>query len=75
MEGDHDGFDFHERIPRVVIGPGATVEGTLKFEREVELFVSDSATIGRVEGAKPIRFAGESPDKTRSASAAGVEKE
>jgi len=44
--------------PRVVIGPGAVVQGTLKFEREVELYVSDRATIGPVAGAAPIRFAG-----------------
>ena len=40
------------RIPRVVIGPNATVQGELRFEREVELFVHPSAKIGPVVGAK-----------------------
>lgn len=39
------------KIPRVVIGPDATVQGTLRFDREVELFVHPSAHIGTVVGA------------------------
>jgi len=54
-------FSFWEDIPRVVIGPGSIVQGTLKFEGEVELYVSDTATIGAVEGAKVVRFSGERP--------------
>lgn len=49
------------RKPRIVIGPSAVVEGILKFEREVDLFVSDRAKIGRVEGAKAVTFSGEEP--------------
>jgi hypothetical protein len=30
--------------------PGAVVDGTLRFEREVKLYVSNTATIGKVEG-------------------------
>lgn len=48
-------------IPRIVIGPGAVVSGPLKFERKVELYVSDRATIGPVEGATPVRFTGDRP--------------
>jgi hypothetical protein len=40
--------------PRVVIGARATVAGVLRFKREVELLVSESATIGTVEGATPV---------------------
>ncbi len=47
--------------PRIVIGPGATVEGTMKFERPVKLYVSDKATIGSVVGASPISFSGDQP--------------
>ncbi len=47
--------------PRVVIGPGAVVEGTLRFEREVRLYVSDKATVGPVEGATPTLFSGDKP--------------
>jgi hypothetical protein len=51
---------FHD-VPRIVIGPGATVQGDLRFERTVQLFVSDKATIGTVTGAKPIPFTGDAP--------------
>jgi DUF4097 and DUF4098 domain-containing protein YvlB len=46
-------------VPRVEIGPGATVQGELRFEREVKLYVSDKATIGPVTGATPIPFTGD----------------
>jgi len=49
--------------PKIVIGPGSVVKGTLKFERTVRLYVSDRATIGPVEGATPIMFSGDrAPD-------------
>lgn len=47
--------------PRVVVGPGASVEGTLQFDRAVRLYVSDTATIGPVTGATPVRFSGSQP--------------
>ena len=47
------GISFgRQRIPRIVIGPDVTVQGTLRFDREVELFVHPSAKIGTVNGAK-----------------------
>ena len=48
-------------VPRIVIGPGATVQGELRFERTVKLYVSDKATIGQVTGATPIPFTGDTP--------------
>jgi cytoskeletal protein CcmA (bactofilin family) len=48
-------------MPRVVIGPGTVVAGTLRFERPVKLYVSERATIGKVVGATPVRFSGEQP--------------
>ena len=54
------GWSSHH-TPRVVIGPGATVDGTLRFEQQVHLYVSDKATIGPVSGATPIKFAGDNP--------------
>jgi DUF4097 and DUF4098 domain-containing protein YvlB len=47
--------------PHIVIGPGAVVQGTLRFEREVKLYVSDRATVGTIEGATPIKFSGDRP--------------
>jgi cytoskeletal protein CcmA (bactofilin family) len=58
---EHSFFNWNGSEPRIVIGPGATVAGSLRFEREVRLYVSDRATIGPVTGAKPIRFSGEDP--------------
>jgi hypothetical protein len=49
--------------PRVVIGPDAVVNGELRFERKVELYVSDKATIGPVLGASPVRYSGEEPTR------------
>jgi hypothetical protein len=44
------------RIPRIVIGPQARVDGPLVFEREVRLYVHDSAQVGPVTGATAVRF-------------------
>jgi hypothetical protein len=49
--------------PRVVIGPGAVVQGDLRFKRQVRLFVSDRATIGPVSGATAVTFTGASAPK------------
>lgn len=49
------------RVPKVVIGANSEVAGPLVFEREVELWVHESARIGRVEGAEPKRFSGSRP--------------
>jgi len=54
-------FTKDRRPPRIVIGPGAVVEGKLRFEHEVELLVSDRAKIGSVEGAKAVSFSGDQP--------------
>lgn len=52
---------FGNDVPRIEIGPGATVQGDLRFEREVKLYVSDRATIGPVTGTTPIPFSGTTP--------------
>jgi len=56
-----DWFSSSSHRPRIVIGPGAVVQGDLRFEREVQLYVSDKATVGPVTGATAIRFSGEKP--------------
>jgi len=50
-----------EDVPRIVIGPGSVVGGTLNFERPVKLYVSDKATIGPVQGATAVKYSGERP--------------
>jgi len=54
-------FHFGNGVPRIVIGPGAVVQGELRFEREVKLYVSDHATVGPVSGATAISFSGDQP--------------
>lgn len=53
------------RKPRVVIGPGSRVLGTIILQREVELFISDTAEVGGVEGEMTmddaVRFSGARP--------------
>jgi hypothetical protein len=48
-------------VPRIVIGPGTVVGGTLNFERKVSLYVSDKATIGPVQGATAVKYSGARP--------------
>ena len=60
------------KVPRIVIGPNAQVQGKLIFEREVELYVHATAKHGAIEGEgtgsnaisapKPIIFTGKEPD-------------
>lgn len=52
---------FNGEEPVIIIGPGATVQGDLRFERKVRLYVSDKATIGNVTGATPVSFTGDTP--------------
>jgi hypothetical protein len=54
-------FSHNRRPPRIIIGPGAVVEGKLRFEHEVELLVSDRAKIGPVDGATAVTFSGDAP--------------
>jgi hypothetical protein len=55
-------FNRKGRPPRIVIGPGAVVEGKLRFEHEVELLVSDRAKVsGPVDGATAVTFSGDQP--------------
>lgn len=49
------------RKPRIVIGPQARVDGPLVFERDVVLYVHDSATTGAITGAQAIRFSTATP--------------
>lgn len=46
----------NKRPPRIVIGPDAVVEGDLVFEREVVLYVHETARTGTVTGATPIPY-------------------
>lgn len=62
VKEDTSWFHFGvSRDPRIVIGPHAVVQGDLVFKRTVQLYVSDSATVGKIEGAKPVPFTGDKP--------------
>lgn len=51
--------------PRIVIGPGVRVQGQIVLEREVDLYISDSAEVGGVTGVmsmdQAVRFSGDRP--------------
>lgn len=50
------------KVPRIVIGPNATVNGPLRFEQQVKLYVSESAQVsGPIEGATAEKFSGSQP--------------
>lgn len=57
--------DNSNRKPRVVIGPGSEVAGAIVLGYEVELFISQTAKVGGVEGVMSmddaIRFSGDRP--------------
>ena len=52
-----------QRIPRIVIGPNAVVDGALVFERDVVLYVHQTARIGSVRGATPKSYNTATPPK------------
>ena len=58
-------WNRNSRKPKVIIGPGSTVVGQIVLEREVELFISETAEVGGVSGEMSIddavRFSGERP--------------
>lgn len=47
---------INKRKPKIVIGPGAVVERELVFKREVDLYVHQTARIGKVTGATPVAY-------------------
>lgn len=53
------------RMPKVVIGPGSRVLGRIVAEREIELYLSDTAEVGEVTGEialeDAVRFSGARP--------------
>jgi hypothetical protein len=57
--------DSKNQIPEIVIGPGSVVEGRIILERKVELYISESAEVGGVEGEMTmndaVRFSGNRP--------------
>lgn len=44
------------RIPRIIVGPNAVVDGELRFEREVKLYVHKTARVGKITGATAVAF-------------------
>ena len=56
---------FGRRKPKIVIGPGSRVLGTIRAEHEIELFISETAEVAAVSGEssldEAVRFSGDSP--------------
>ena len=59
------GWGGKRRTPKVIIGPNSQVLGRIHAKREIELFISDSATVGSVTGKASlddaVRFSGDRP--------------
>lgn len=59
------GWKRKRRKPIIIIGPNSTVVGEIRLEREVELFISESAEVGGVTGEltmdDAVRFSGARP--------------
>jgi len=59
------GRNNDKRKPKVIIGPGSKVVGRIMLEREVELYISDSAEVGGVSGEMSmddaVIFSGDRP--------------
>ncbi len=59
------GWKKKRRKPIIIIGPNSTVMGQIRLEREVELFISESAEVGGVRGElsmdDAVRFSGRRP--------------
>lgn len=55
----------NKRVPRVVIGPGSSVEGVVQLDQKVDLFIHESARVGGVSGVMSfddaVRFSGDRP--------------
>ena len=58
-------FGQKSRKPKVIIGPGSRVDGEIVAEREIELYISESAQVGGVSGKMQMddamRFSGDRP--------------
>jgi hypothetical protein len=54
-----------KKMPEIIIGPGSVVEGSIVLEREVKLYISETAEVGGVEGKMSmddaVRFSGDRP--------------
>lgn len=48
-------------VPTIVIGENVRVAGPLQFDRQVELFIHESAEVGQIQGAEPRYFSGDRP--------------
>jgi DUF4097 and DUF4098 domain-containing protein YvlB len=63
--GGSSWFSKNPRVPEIVIGPDTEIHGDIRLEREVKLYISNSATVGGVSGemtlADAVRFDGDRP--------------
>jgi hypothetical protein len=54
-----------KRVPQIVIGPGSVVEGEIRLERKVELYIHETASVSGVTGVMSmddaVRFSGNRP--------------
>ena len=51
------------KVPRIIIGPNAIVDGELRFERKVDLYVHTTAKVGTVIGATAQAYTDTIPER------------
>ncbi len=65
IEKPHGFNSGNSKLPTIIVGPGSRVEGVIKLEREVKLYISENAEVGGVEGVMSmddaVRFSGKRP--------------
>ena len=62
-KGIQMGWGRRPKDPRIIIGPNAIVDGELRFERDVDLYVHTTAKIGTVIGATPVPYTDTIPER------------
>jgi DUF4097 and DUF4098 domain-containing protein YvlB len=65
VENPNSSRSQKSKKPTIIIGPGSRVEGVIRLEHKVELYISESAKVGGVEGVMSMddaeRFSGSRP--------------
>lgn len=55
------GFNWKNKKPEIIIGPESVVMGTIIAKQDIELYVHESAKVGKITGAEPRIYSGNKP--------------
>jgi len=54
-------IDIKRDEPKIIVGPGSEIKGSLIARTDVRLYVHESASIGHIVGATPVSYSGGHP--------------